>query len=337
VRAVRGLALFATMLFVIGAIAACGGGGETADQAPATPQGLAEGAGFEGVHSGELEITLKIDRHKKKPEQISMRILGSFTKASEGKLPEIDTGMESHGSFAGHEVDFNSGLTLSPKQAVVSYGPIEAEHTYQLDKGTFEEVKSSFEDALGEGGEGDAGACLSAVDDFNLAKVLRHISFDGKSETPDGERLEVLGADLNMPVLIDELVRLSEDEGCRAQLEALSVPVNQLKALEKQLASSLEAAQVTLEVDKNKLIHSLKVLLSIELPHNEKLEVEFAVRLTNINEITDVLEPQGEFSIEKLLKKFGVDSQQVEEADSGERLTGFLEAARLGLFERGSP
>lgn len=334
--AVRGLALFATMLFVAGTITACGSGGETADQTAETPQEVAESAGFEGVHSGELEITLKINRGKK-PEQINMRILGSFVKASEGKLPEIDTGMESHGSFAGHEVDFNSGFTLSPKQAVISYGPIYKEHTYQADKATFEDLKSNFESALGAGGEGDAGACLNAAGDFNLAKILRGISFEGKSETPDGRQFEVLGADLDVPAVIDELTKLGEDEGCRAQLEALSVPLAQLKALETQLGRSLSAAQVTLEIDKNEVIHSLKFLVSVKLPGNEMLEVEFVIHLNKINEVTEVLEPQGEFSIEKLFKKFGVDLQQVEEADSGERLTSFLEAAQRGLFERGSP
>lgn len=335
-RAVRGLVLFATLLFVAGVITACGGG-ETTDQAPETPQGLAEGAGFEGVHGGELEATLKINRQKKKPEGISMRMLGSFMRANEGKPLELDFGLESHGSFAGNEVDFNSGVVLLPKRVVISYGPTEAELVYQADKGTFEELKSNFEDALGEGGEGDAGACLGAAGDFNLAKVLRHVSSEGKSETPDGERIEILVADVDAPVAIDKLSRLSEDDGCKAQLEALGVPVTQLKAFEKQLESSLAAAKVTLEIDKNEVIRSLVVLTSAELPRNEKLEVEFAMRLNRINEVTELPKPTGESSIEKLLKKFGVDSQQVEEADSGERLTGFLEAVRLGLFERGSP
>ncbi|MGN6558343.1 MAG: hypothetical protein ACTHLH_10080 [Solirubrobacterales bacterium] len=335
-RAVRGLALFATMLFIASAVAACGSGGETTDQVPKTPQGLAEAAAFDGVHGGELEIVLRIDRYKQR-EAIKMRILGSFMKASEGKLPEIDTGMESHGSFAGHEVDFNSGYTLTPERLVISYGPTEGELVYQPDKGTFEELKSNFEDALGEGGEGDAGACLGAAGDFNLAKVLNHISVEGTSETPDGARVKTLGADLDVPAAIDELTKLGEDEGCRAQLEALRVPVTQLKALEEQLKNSLASARVKLEIDKNEVIRYLQVRTTVELPDNEKLEAEFYIRLNKINEVTELPQPIGELSIEKLLKKFGVDLQQVKEADSGERLTSVLEAAYRGMFEKGSP
>ncbi|MGN6587984.1 MAG: hypothetical protein ACTHKT_11030 [Solirubrobacterales bacterium] len=336
-RAVRGLALLATMLFIASVIAACGGSGETADQPPKTPQGLAEVAAFDGVHSGEVEITVNIARHKKQPEAIKMRMLGNFIRASEGKLPEIDTGMESHGSFAGNEVDFNSGLVLSPERLVISYGPTGGELVYQPDKGTFEELKSNFEEALGEGGKGDAGACLGAAGDFNLAKVLSHISSEGKSETEDGTRVEILGADLNVPAAIEELTKLSEDEGCRAQLEALRVPVTQLKALEEQLNNSLASARVKLEVDHNEVIRYVQILMTVELPGNEKLEAEFYIRLNKINEVTELPKPVGELPIGKFLKKFGVDLQQVEEADSGERLIGFLEAAYRGMLERGSP
>jgi hypothetical protein len=331
------LALLAATLLVAGAIAACGGDGEATDQPPQTPQGRAEGAGFKGVHSGELEIALRINRLAQKPEGIDMRISGSFMGAGQGGLPEINVGVESHGSLAGDVVDFNSGLVLLPEEAVVSYGPTEKEHVYQPDKATFEELRSDFEDALGEGGEGDADACLEAAGDFDLAKVLRHVSAEGEGETLDSTPTKVVGADLDVPAAIDELIRLSEDEGCRAQLEAVGVPVAQLKALEGELKNSLAAARVTLEIDKNGVIRSLKVLAKAELVRNQELEVELLVRLGGVNEVTELPESGEGLPIEGLLKKFGVDLQQVEEADSGERLTSLLEAVYLGLFERGSP
>ncbi len=335
-RARRGLMLLVATFVVAGSIAACGGGGETTDQPPTTPRALAEGAAFEGVHGGELEVVLKITRLKK-PEGIKMRMIGSFMKAEEGKLPEVDFGLESHGSLAGNEVDFNSGFVLLPERAVISYGPTEGELVYQTDKDTFEELRSDFEDSLGEGGDGDATACLGAAGDFNLAKVLRRFSSEGKGETLDGKQVAIVGADLDVPAAIDELTKLGEDDGCRAQLEALGVPVTQLKALEKQLNSSLADARVTLEIDKNEVIRYLQVLMSVELPRNEKLEVEFYLRLNKINEVTELPRPIGESPFGTLLKKLGLDLQQFKEAENGERFTKVLEAVYLGMFERGSP
>lgn len=335
----RGFAVFLLLAVVVG-LEACGGEDREATTIPAaaTPQELAASAGFDGVESGELEIALEIDRYRKpQPEEINMRILGNFMGAGDEDLPEFDFGIESHGPLAGHEVDFNSGFVLLPQRAVVSYGPTEGELVYQPDKATFEELKSDFEDAQGEGGAGDVGACLEAAGDLSLADVLSHVSLEGKSETLDGEPIEVVGGELDVPAAIDELVRMSEDEGCEAQLEAVGVSVAELKVLENQLKKSLISAPVTIGIDKHGVFRSLKVLVNVELPSNEELEVELVMRLNKVNEVTELPQPVGVTPFEALLKKFGVDLQKVKEADSGERLTSFLEAVRLGLFERGSP
>jgi len=314
-------------------LGACGGGsdGETIDLSAAKPRELTEAASFDGVHSGELEVALEIDRYKKHPEEINLRILGPFMKVGEGKLPAIDMAVESRGDLGGKAVEFLSGPLLRPEKVAINFeGKV-----YEPDQATFEELKSKLEDTLGEGGEGDATACPKAAGEFDLAQVLRNVSSEGKSETLDGEPMKVVGADLDVSAAIDELVRLSEDPACKAQLEAVGVPpVAQLEALTALLERSRATPRVTLGVDENGVVRYLEVLGKVGLQGNEELEVELVVRLNKVNEVTELAEAQGSSPFRALLKRFGLTSEDIKEADGGEILVGVLEVLSDRMFGR---
>jgi hypothetical protein len=303
-------------------LSACGGGGGD-ETTTAGPQGIAESAGFQGVHSGELEIAFEVDRYKKHPEEINMRILGNFMGAGEGQLPQLDMAIESHGPLSGRDVEFSGGLSWLSEKAVVNYEG----QTYEPDQATFEDLKSGFEEAQGEDDEGNASACLDAADEFNVSQVLSHFSFEGKGETFDGTPTEVVGADLDLSAAIDELIKLTEDPACKAQLEAVGLPsVPQLEELQKQLQGSVIASRVTVGVDRNGVIRFFKFLTNIELPRNEELEAELVVRLQRVNQVTELPTPTGSTPFENLLRQFGIDEQALEEADGGERYVAFLRA-----------
>jgi hypothetical protein len=322
-------------LFALGAITGCGGGGgdETSDQLPASPSGKAEASNFDGVHSGEIELALEIDRYKKKPEEINMRILGNFLKAGEEKLPELDFAIESNGNLAGHNVEFLSGPLLRAEKWIVNFDG----KVYEPDQAAFKEMKSKFEAAQEEeGGEGNAMACVEAAEGFNVTDVVNHVSFEGKGESLDGKKVETVGADLDASAAIDELIALTEaSPGCKAQLEAIGLPpAAQLKALEKELKGALTAARVTLSVDKNGVVRYFKILANVELPRNEELEVELVMRLNKVNEVTELPNTHGYSPYASLLKQFGLNGQDVKQADAGEIYVGVLEALSDRLFGR---
>lgn len=333
-RFLQARAAFVVVLILSVGIVACGGSGdgeETVDLSSATPTQLAEAAGFDGVHSGELEVALEIDRYKKHPEEINMRILGPFMKAGEGKLPFLDMAIESRGDLGGSNVDFLSGPLLRPEKVVVNF----AGSVYEPDQATFEELKSKLEGGLDEGGEGDAGACMKAAGDFNLAQVLHNVSSEGKSETLDGKPMKTVSADLDVSKAMDELVKLSEDPACKAQLEAVGLPpAVQLEGLAKLLERSGAAPQVTLGVDKNGVIRYLEVLGKVKLQGNEELEVELVLRLNKVNEVTELPEAHGYSPFPVLLKQFGLTSEDIKQADGGEILVGVLEVLSSRLFGR---
>jgi hypothetical protein len=333
VRVLRAVGVGVAFLLAVVVLAACGSGGDTTTEVPASPAGKAEVANFDGVHSAEVELALEIDRYKKKPEEINMRILGNFIKDGDEALPQMDFAIESNGNLAGHEVKFLSGPLLRPEKWVVNFDG----KVYEPDQATFKELKSKFEEAQKEaGGEGNAMACVEAAEGFSITDVVHHVSFEGKGETLDGKKVETVGADLDASAAIDELIKLGEESpGCKAQLEAVGMPpAAELKELEKELKGSLTAARLTLSLDKNGVVRYFKILGNVELPHSEELEVELVMRLTRVNEGTELPSTHGYTPYSALLKQFGLNTQDVKQADAGEIYAGVLEVLADRLFGR---
>lgn len=334
-RARRAGALMAAMAVIsAAAIGGCGsGGGETTAGLPASPAGKAEAANFDGVHSGEIELALEIDRYKKKPEEINMRVLGTFMKAGEESLPQIDLAIESRGDLAGRNVAFLSGPLLRADKWIVNFESA----VYEPGQAVFKELKSKFEDAQGEAGsEGNAMACVEAAEGFNVNDLVDHVSFEGNGESLDGVKVETVGADLDASAAIEELIKMGEESpGCQAQLEAVGLPpAPKLNALEKELKGSLTAARLTLSLDKNGVARYFKILANAELPHNEELEVELVMRLSRVNEVTELPNTHGYNPYPALLKQFGLDNQAVKQASAGEIYVGVLEVLANRLFGR---
>lgn len=333
------VAVSVLVLLSLGIVACGSGGGDGTPTLPEDPKGMTEAAGFQGIHSGELEILVKIDRIKHgHPEKVEMRMVGPFVKGDEGHLPEVSMGIESHGLVGGQEVDFNTATTFLRSQMGFTYGPTEKEKTYRAGQGTFERLKSHLEEAQQEGGEGDAGSCLEAAGDFSLARILHGASLEGASETLDGTKVKVVSADLDLPAAIRQLVELSHDPACRAQLEAVGVPrPPQLEKLGKQLQGSVVDPRVTLSLDTHAAVRGLKASAKVELPREEELKVELTARLDGVNEVDEMPMPESSTSFASLLKKFGVDMRTLEEAEGDEVFLSFLEVVARGVFGHEPP
>jgi hypothetical protein len=326
------------LVLVVVALAACGSSSddESVEQLPASPSGKAEAANFNGVHSGEIELALEIDRYKKKPEEINMRILGNFMKAGEESIPQIDLAIESNGDLGGRKVAFLSGPLLQADFLVANFDG----ETYEPDPATFKDLKSKLVEAQAEpGGEGNALACVEAAEGFKVSDVVHHVSFEGEGETLDGKKVETVGADLDSSAAIDELIQLTEKSpGCKAQLEVVGLPPTaELEELEQELKGSLTAARLTLSLDKHGLARYFKILTNIELPHSEELEVELVMRLNRVNEVTELPGAPGSSPFPALLKRFGLNMEDFEQASGSEIYLGVLEVLsnRLFGFEKG--
>lgn len=320
----RGISTFLLFLLVAVGLGACGGGGEeTTDVSGATPQEMVEGANFEGVHTAELEVELEIDRYKPhEPEEINMRILGSVIGLGEGELPGFDFAIESKGPLSGRNVEFSGGLLYKGANAVAN---LEGQ-TYEPSQSVLESIRSSLEEAQQAGDVGNAMACFEAAQGIPLSQVLHGLKREGRSKYFDGTPVFYVGGTLNVPGLIDALIRMGEEPACAAQLKAAGVPsAAELEVAKAAVTGKIKEAPLQIAVDKHGLVRNLSAEALGTNARGEEVEVEFLIRVLKVNEPTELATASGSAPFLQLLKKVGLSEEQLAEAGGGEIWTGFLE------------
>lgn len=332
------IALLAVLAALAGTLVACGGGSEGEDTAAAAPglEGVAEQANLEGIESAEFELALEIDDHVAE-EEINMRILGPYMTNEEEEMPQLDFAVEANGALNGEQIEFLSGLALLADRAVLHYQG----QTYEPDPAEFEQLKSSFEESYGEGGEGDATACWQAAEGIQLNQLVDNLSNEGKAETLDGVAVTRLSGDLDVPQTFDALIELTEDPACGAQLQAMgSWSVQELEAIERELKGRLSEKRVEIDLDKQDRLRRLALDLMVvggKGGKKEKVEVDLDLRLGRVNEITELPNPSPAKPMSALAKRLGFNPLAALEAGEGEGLGGLLEGIRDGLTGGGSP
>jgi hypothetical protein len=315
------LALVALVALI--ALAGCGGSSGNSDGADGdSPQGKAESAGFAGVHSGEAEIWLSIDRFSPgHPEGVKMRILGTFWGLGKGGLPQFDMAIESYGSLDRRKVKSSGGLLYGGDYAVVNYEG----QTYEPGKSTLDEIKSKVEEAQREDDMGNAQACVEASKGLGFGSIANDFQRLPNGETITGTPVVVIKAEIDVPGAIEALVQLMEDSACGAQLERLGVPSGAwLQAAKRSLAGRIGEKQAILIFDKNGVIREMVAKVRGRNAKDEAIHVELHVKLLRVNEPDVSPVTYGEASLQQLLKKFGADEAMVAKADGGEILTGFF-------------
>src|SRR4051794_2861794 len=81
-------------------LSACGGDGRQSPTVdPKSPQGVAEVASFEGVHSGEMGSELVI-WNRSSEERVAMRLSAAFQRLGEEVPPELHLALASQGVLA---------------------------------------------------------------------------------------------------------------------------------------------------------------------------------------------------------------------------------------------
>jgi hypothetical protein len=312
-------------------LAACGQGGSGDENAEASQR---EGGStvFEGLNSGELEVTLDVYR-RGEGEGINTRILGTFLKADEG-IPLVDMAASARGELNGKEVDYFGALLVGPRRAVLTH---EGE-TYETDVDTFELLKASFEDALWGGSAADVAACLEAVEEIELAQIAGRPTDRGRRTALDGTPLTWVSVDLDVAGVSKALRELTEDPGCGAQLQAAGLlPLRKLDGPNGALAGRVKKAEATLATGKDGIVRELAADVIVD-PKGDQgaVEVEFVLRLSEVNEVEKLLPCRGENSLDALFAKLGFNPLQAIEADEAEGLLGLLQGIS-GTPEAGRP
>ncbi|MGN6258642.1 MAG: hypothetical protein ACTHN3_12980 [Solirubrobacterales bacterium] len=318
---IRILALFATLLALAGVFAACGGGSDNSNE---DPQKVVEEASLEGVKSGELEMSMHVNAEVEEGGEFDVNLSGPFEAGSKKELPQLEMTAEANGEAQGEKVDFEGKLTLLTDRAFIEY-----EGTpYEIDPSTFGFLKSGFEQAQQEGGsEADVTACQKAAEGIKFSQFASNLKNEG-SEDVGGTSTTKVSGDLNVSGAIDALIKLTEDPACASQLEAAGpLPLSELEKAKGELSKAIKKSHVEINVGEDHILRRFAMELTVEPPEakGEKVELEFEVSLSGVNEKQSFSKPANAKPLEALFKKLGVNPLEFLQQAEGEGLGGLLE------------
>ena len=325
----RIFALLAAVAALATAFAACGG---SSDSSSEDPQNVIDRASLEGVESGSVDLSLAIESDGKEGGDFEASLSGPF-QAGDGKdLPQLAMTASAKGTVNGKDVDFEGGLTLLSDRAYVNYDGTE----YEVDPTTYGFVKSSFEQAQQGGSEGNAAdvtACQEAATGLEVGDFVDELSNEGSADVDGTETTKVSG-ELNVGGAIDAIVELTENPACSAQLEAAGpLPLGELEEAKGELTSAVKKASVEVYVGDDDIVRRLVAELTIEPKGSsrEKVEVDFDLSLSGVNEEQDISAPSGAKPLQGLFQKLDINPiELLEAASSGEGLGGLLEGLSEG-------
>lgn len=320
---IRTFALFAILAAITTLFAACGGGDDDSSSSE-DPQKVVESASLKGVKSGELEMALHVVSEGDEGGEVDVSLSGPFEAGAKGELPQLEMTAKVDGSSEGEEIEFDGGLTLLTDRAFIDY-----EGTpYEVDPTTFGFLKSAFEQAQQQGGDsGDITACQKAAEGIEFSQFADNLKDEGGADV-DGTSTTKVSGDLSVAGAIDALIKLTEDPACSSQLEAAGpLPIGELEEAKGELSKAIEKAHVDLYVGEDEIIRKMATELTIAPPDaaGEKVELEFELSLSGVNEEQSFDSPSGAKPLEALFKKIGVDPVELLEAGGSGGLGGLLE------------
>lgn len=313
------------------AFAACGSSGGSSED----PQQVIDDASLAGVESGSLDLLLGVKAEGEEGANLKVAVSGPFQSRGKENLPELAIAAKANGTAKGQKVDLEGGLTLLSDRAYVNYKGTE----YEVDPTTFGYVKSAFEQAQEKGAgesKADVTACQEAATGLKVGDFVNNLTNEGSADVAGTSTTKVSG-DLNASGAIDALIKLTENPSCSAQLEAAGpLPLARLKKAKGELSSALKKAHVDVYVGDDNIIRKVAAELTVEPKgsSHEKIEVNFELTLSGVNEDQAISAPSGAKPIEKLFLKLGVNPIELLEGGSG-GFENLLEAVLGDAFASG--
>jgi hypothetical protein len=329
----RTFALLAVFTALAAILSACGGGGGGSSE---DPQKVIESATFEGIESGEIDLSLNAESEGEKSGELKVDLSGPFQTTGKQSLPELSLAAKVNGEAEGEKIDFDGGITVLNDRAYIAYKG----KNYEIDPTTFGFIKSGFEEAEQQGAQestgGEATACQKAATSLDLGEFVDNLENEG-SEEVEGVETTKLSGDLNPKKAVEAVIKLSETPACSSELQAAGpLPLGELKKQEGELTGAVKKAHVDVYVgESDHIVRKVDAELEIEPKgKGEKVELEFELTLGKVNEKQTIKAPAGAESIEKLFGELGVNPLEllgaVEGGGSGAGLGGLLEGLTGG-------
>jgi hypothetical protein len=308
-RFLYAIAAIAVLVATSIALAACGGSG---DKSGESPQTVLDEATLQGIESGNVDLSLAAKAQGPEGGNLNVSLSGPFQGEGKGSLPQLDMTAKAKGNFNGKNIDFDGGLVLLPNTAFVNYEGIE----YEVDPTTFSFVESALAQAQREGGaETGSDGIAACQEEFGRLKVADFLE-NGKNEGSadvDGTSTTKVSGDLNVSGAIDSVLEVVESQACRTQLAAAG-PLPSKSEVDKaksQVSSAVKGAHVDVYVGDDDIVRQISAQLQLE-PQNggsgpKSIEIDFDLKLTEVNEEQTISAPANAKPLSKLFLKLGIN------------------------------
>lgn len=296
--------LFAALMALATAFAACGGGSSD-------PQSVVDEATLQGIESGNVDLSLGIDVKGSKGGHLDVGLSGPFQGESEAEYPELDMSASAKGSLGGEKVDFEGGLTLLGNKAYVGYKGTE----YEVDPTTFNFVRTIIKRRSGGQKQStELTACQEAAAELQLSDFVENLKGEGSAEVGGTSTTKVSG-DLDVSGALEATAELSENPACSEQLKATgSFPSGaRLEKAKTQVEESLKDAHVVLYVGDDHIVRRITAQVTVEPPSGsggggtKSAEINLDLTLTGVNEEQTISAPQSSQPLSNLFVKLGVN------------------------------
>lgn len=326
--------LLAALLVLATTIGACGGGGDSGGGSGGDPQEIVDSATFNGIESGDLDISLGIDASGEEGGHIDVSLAGPFQGGTDAKDSELELTAKANGSMGGEEVDFEGGLTLVPGSAFVNYQGT----AYEVDPITYSFVESALKEAEKESGGESAGttACQEAAKDLEVGNFIDNLTDDGSADVGGTSTTKVSG-DFDVAGAFDAIEELSEG-ACKSVLgSAGPLPSGgELEDAQGEVEKVLKSAHVELYVGDDDIVRRLSVQLRIEPEESgevQSVELDFDISLSGVNEEQQISTPTGAKELSQLFIKLGINPIELAGAAQGGDIGSLLQSLSGALLQ----
>lgn len=295
--------LFAALIALATAFAACGGGGSN------DPQSVVNEATLQGIESGNVDLSLGIDVKGSKGGHLDIGLSGPFQGESEAEYPELDMTASAKGTIGGEKVNFEGGLTLLGNKAYVGYKGTE----YEVDPTTFNFVRSIIKRRSGGQKQStELTACQEAAAELQISNFVENLKGEGSADV-GGTSTNKVSGDLDVSGAVEAAAELSEDPACSAQLSAAGSSPAKLEKAKAQIEESLKEAHIVLYVGDDHIVRRVTAQATVEPPKGsgregaKSAEIDLDLTLTGVNEEQTISAPTGSQPLSNLFIKLGVD------------------------------
>jgi hypothetical protein len=300
----RTFTLFAVLLSLATAFAACGGGGSS------DPQTVIDEATLQGIKSGDVDLSLGIDVKGSKGGHLDIGLSGPFQSESEAEYPELDMTASAKGSIGGEKVNFEGGLTLLGNKAYVGYEGTE----YEVDPTTFNFVRTIIKRRSGgKKHSTELTACQEAAAELQISDFVENLKSEGSADV-GGTSTDKVSGDLDVSGAVEAAAELSEDPACREQLNAAGpFSAARLEKAKVRIEESLKGAHVVLYVGDDHIVRRITAQATVEPPKGsdgegtKSAEIDLDLTLAGVNEEQTISAPTSSQPLSNLFIKLGVN------------------------------